>query len=454
MSLTEEEIDQILEGVSPDLREDAEETLKADYSNEGELIGIESEYAVVDSDFNPVSAEKRDKAIESLDFAEKEVGASMVELVTDSLAVDSLEDLYDELSSKEDRLVENMKDNDLHLVRHGVHPTVEIGDVPMSDGQRYQELVNHFDARRGEVEEFGDEPVRPEGADVVGAICATHLNVTAEDFDDAVEKANYLTMIQPWAMAMSGNSRIVEGKDTGYNSTRMSPMWEVNYNGVDNPQRHTQSGMADDYHEDIGDYLQSLSAIFPKDPEEREEADLVENGNAERWKDDRIKFYTGEGENENRGIVVEGRLGDNQPTAEEEIAYHGFLRGRLAYAQENDEPLIPIENARHNRDAAIQDGLDAEMFFWGEDGDNYNLVTGKPSERNLEEIKKAKEGLQYLGVDEAGYFNILEERLENGTPSDRQAEEYSEKREYMSSKEALSEIMPFVGKPEHDILEK
>lgn len=437
------EIEEILDGVHPNLRQDAREVLTADYSGDfEEKLGLESEYAVVDSGFNPATAQGRDRAVKPLSYAEKEVGAAMAELVTDPVSVGSLDQLYRELRTKEEGVVEALAREGLWAVRTGVHPTVEIGNVPLSEGDRYRELIDYFDSRNDRVKAFGDEPVRPEGADVVGGICATHLNIAAGSMEDAVEKANYLSMIQPWAVAMSGNSRIVEANDTGYNSPRMDPMWEANFNGVDNPQRKDQSGTMDGYLEDIGDYLQRLTAIFPAE-------NKVDEGVSEYWKDQRIKFYTGEEDEKNteKGIVVEARLGDVQPSAEEEVAYNGFLRGRLAYAQATGEELLPVDKRRENRKAATRDGLDAEMWYWGEESDGYRLVSGAPRKMNHAEIEKARQGLEELGIDESGYLDVLGERLEYGTPSENQAAEYRQKRREMPVEQALAESLPVLSPP-------
>jgi gamma-glutamyl:cysteine ligase YbdK (ATP-grasp superfamily) len=411
MVFSDEEINRILEEVDEDLHEDAREVLETDYSASSDRIraGLETEYQVVDV-FEPSSSEARDEAIKDLDFVHKEVGAGLAEAVTDPINLYSLEDLRRQLESKEEDLVEDVSEKDLSLVRYGIHPFAEIGDVELSQGERYQKLVNRFDDLRDERPMFGvNEKMDPNGADIVGMIGSTHLNIQAKDIPDAIEKANYLNMIQPEVVAMSGNSRIVEGKDTGFSDPRIK-LWEENYNAADNPNRKEQTGLVDPYLGDdvnvededmagIADYLSRMYSKF--------DSESLEAATGEYWKDVRIKFYDGNEEGHESGIVVEGRLPSVQPSVRDETGLHGYLIGRLVYAQENDEDLLPIEKLRENRENAIRDGPDAELWYFNDQGE---LEKQEAGSLIYKKVREAKEGLEIANIGDEGYLSRVVNR--------------------------------------------
>jgi xylose dehydrogenase (NAD/NADP) len=78
--------------------------------------------------------------------------------------------------------------------------------------------------------------------------------VQAASLDDAVEKANYAYMVAPYAVAMTGNARIVEGKDLGHPELRM-PIWErscdIRTPGQVAETVAPRAGKLDDYFDDF-----------------------------------------------------------------------------------------------------------------------------------------------------------------------------------------------------------
>ena len=156
------------------------------------------------------------------------------------------------------------------------------------------------------------------------------------------------------------------------------------------------------------------------------------------WKDVNIKF-----DRERGNAVVEMRPFSIQPSIREDLALSAFMMGRIAYAQENGEELMDIEKVNENREKAMYNGLDTELY-----GSSGELADATDVLEN--ELDYAREGLDSLGVD---YENFIEEeedifdvtfgkRLKYGkTPGDRSAEAYSQKRREMADREALSEVM-------------
>ena len=92
--------------------------------------------------------------------------------------------------------------------------------------------------------------------------------------------------------------------------------------------------------------------------------------------------------------------------------------GRLAYAQKQSEPLLPIECVRENRLSAMLYGMHRSMWFLPDDGAPRRLAY-KIGMRK--EIQKAKQGLCRLGLSKHLDAGLLEFILASGSPSDRLA---------------------------------
>lgn len=430
--------------IHPLIEEEVNSMLEAseEYENNEEMrVGIESEFGVLDG-FEGSSSEARDRGIEDVGFADRELGAAMAETQTDPMTLDSLSDLEIALGGRENILAEQMSEEGLSLIRYGTHPFVDVDNIQTTDRERYDVLVNTFDNLReqniGELPNFGkDEQIDPNTAAIPAGICSTQTNIQAEGFEDAVDKTNYAEMVLPYAIALSGNSRIVEGKDTGLSDTRMQ-LWEMNYNNSETPYK---VGPLEGYIQDSRDWFSRLDIYFE---DEDEDPDHLEDAISEHWKDVRIKLEE-DPDTEEEYPVVEVRPLSMQPSVAEETAVHGFMIGRIAYAQETDEDLILFEQVLANREKALMDGLSTEEMFYNREGRSEREDLGAVLD---EEISRAEEGLKYLGIEDPGYMNILRERLDQGTPSTQSADIFNGLRgQKHSTEEALRQSVPVIDEP-------
>ncbi len=389
-------------------------------------IGLETEYpTVLEGSLTPTPGEIRDRVIQDLDFADTEVGAHHVETRTDPIVIDSLEELYSVLAGRESELIDKASDNNIEVLRNGTNPFISFDNIEKTDKEKYDIVPGfHDEMRNGHVSDtFGiNEVVDPRNADIAGVISSAQTNIEASGLEDAVDKANLSYMITPYMVALSTNSRFIDGKDTGINDTRM-PLWEKSHD-IRSPEdlqtEDVSAGKIGSYYEDIRDYFDRVETEpFILDVEDA----AMDIGIGTFWKDARIKFnYEPE-----EGVyepVVESRAMSTQPTPEEEIAVHGFYIGRLIYAQQNQEDLLDIEKTNRNRYAAMHNGLDTKLY--DPQGDL------RDAEEVLEkELAKAEEGLELAGIDQSysgekydTFMDILYERLDTGVPSDLMAEEF------------------------------
>lgn len=392
-------------------------------------IGLETEYPAVDEDLEPLDPEIRNQVIEGLDFADVEVGGAQVEVRTDPMRPNSLAELEKEMRLIEQDLRDEAEVRGAEILRSGTHPFVDLDSIPTTDKPKYEEVPGFHDRHRnGHVQEsFGRiESIDPRDADLAAVINSTQTNVEAPDFGTAVDRANTTYMISPFMSALSANARFVDGKDTGFSDVRM-PLWEKSHDIRAEDQlgdETIEAGKLESYYEDLGGYF---SRVKEQPFILHEEEAALDIGIGTFWKDSRIKFKQ-EPENDRYDAIVESRVVSTQPTIPEEIAMHGFHVGRLAYSEmeelhgEGGEELMDIEKVNRNRYAAMHNGLDTRLY--GTDGELHDAT-----EVLEEELEKAEIGLEYAGIEDPGYMDLLYDRLDEGTPADLMAEGFNNARQ-------------------------
>jgi gamma-glutamyl:cysteine ligase YbdK (ATP-grasp superfamily) len=411
-------------------------------SSDGFRIGLETEYPAVDEDLEPLDPEVRNQVIDCLDFADVEVGGAQVEVRTDPMDPDSLEELENEMMEIERKLRQDAETQEAEIVRSGTHPFVDLDSIPTTDEPKYDEVPSFHDTHRGgHVQDtFGRrDSIDPRDADLAAVINSTQTNVEAPDVETAVDRANITYMISPFMSALSANARFVDGKDTGFADIRM-PLWEKSHDirtEGELTEEPVKAGKLQSYYDDLQDYFDRVKEQ-PFILHEEEEA--LDIGIGTFWKDSRIKFKQ-EPEKDRYDAIVESRVVSTQPTIPEEIAMHGFYVGRLAYSEmeqyhgEDGEELMDIGNVNRNRYAAMYNGLDTKLY--GTDGELQDAT-----EVLEEELEKAEIGLEYAGIEDPGYMDLLYDRLEEGTPSEQMAEDFYESLESGSSRDqALAESL-------------
>lgn len=424
-------------------RYDNSEALKA---------GFEMEYTLLDGSNEQASEQERDRIKErSPETLDSELAASVIEARTDPVVPESLGDLEQEMREKEALTADFAAEEGFDLLRYGTNPFPTVKEFERSggEGSRYDVFASFLDENRNDdmvTSSFGEkESFDPRDIHYSGMIASTQTNLQAGGLQDAVDKANLTYMFMPYAEAIGGNARIIEQKDTGVSDMRI-PLWKASADFRSDEEfendEEPRAGRIDSYYgkeegDDIEDYFERLDPIYVA-PDVDEAPDAVDQAIMNNWKDVNIKF-----DRERGNAVVEMRPFSIQPSIREDLALSAFMMGRIAYAQENGEELMDIEKVNENREKAMYNGLDTELY-----GSSGELADATDVLEN--ELDYAREGLDSLGVD---YENFIEEeedifdvtfgkRLKYGkTPGDRSAEAYSQKRREMADREALSEVM-------------
>lgn len=455
----EERIEEILEpereeAMNENAREQFKEVKQKDHeSPEGVTVGVEDELYILDEDGNPLDEERRDNVIgktgdfeelleevddleesdrEALELVDHELGEYMFEIASEPVRdIGNLAELQESVEAPLEAVGKIIDMKGFSIGRHGTIPAVDQNKVNRTSETKYEVVPNKYgDMRLDTVaEEFGEiDTVDPRSDDIPASICSTQLNMQADNLEDAVEKANIGYAIAPYVTALTGNSRFHDGGDLGVDDSRVE-LWEKAFDIGEFEKDEVDIGKLNEYFEDIDDVRDRMldQPRIMNDPDFEPFALDVAQGMY--WKDVRVKTVGSgeEGVEINDEAVVEFRQNSIQPTIEEDIAVHAFYIGRVAYEQEvvdgkYPEDLPDEDLVNENRSNTMSNGLDSELYAWDAvEGDQKY----EAEEVLREELDKARQGLEEVDIDDPGYLDILEDRLETGmTPSDEAAEEY------------------------------
>jgi len=394
--------------------------------NPGDLrVGLEVEYSVLSKEFSQATGECRDQIVKSNPgFADVELGAAQLEWRTDPLYLNqaglgALEDIF---IDNEGKIKESAREQGVHLLRAGSNPFVLIPEIERTNKTKYQQVPDyHNDSKRwGLYTKIGvgeDGVVDVRDAAIIALTNSVQCNLEASSFEDAIDKANRSFAIGPMAVALSGNARFLEEKDTGIADTRMIA-WEKSHDtrtALETEQgRITRIGLPGLYYQSLRDYFQRISCdpFILHDPEHAFQVGIGLN-----WRDTRIKFIED-------SVVVEFRPVSTQPTAKENIAIMLFYLGRLQWSSQHKEPLLDLKLVEQNREQAMYFGLSGS--FWTRKDNKRELL---PAEIALDlELKRAASGLKSFGFSNEEinyYFTVLHKRIaEKENPSDKLARQF------------------------------
>ena len=406
--------------VDSELQDSLRELRAIDFSRpesflEGLKLGFESEYFLDDGGKVP-SAAKRDGLVEKegYDWLTSELGAGMVEAVSEPLEVTELSEIECDIRKRKERIQGLASERGMALTDGATYPNLSLyGEIPLSksDDGRYQALIDYYlenGAQETDLVVKDEElPLNPAAPAMSAAI---HSNFQAGSLEEGVKMADYLLDIEPYTVALAGNCSSFGDLETGWNDFRIIP-WEESFNTEEDPDK---VGLPDEYYQDRG-VLSGISLVF--DPGEESSAkERLDAAIAENWADSRLKFYYGEDlkeyELENPTVVVEARLASMQDSPDREAAVHGFRAGALAYRMENGLPLLGIEKTEENRYSALKDGAEADSYHVVDEKESHDVVEADAEIALETELDRAREGLNYLGIeDDEGHLDLLEEDI-------------------------------------------
>jgi hypothetical protein len=379
-------------------------------------LGFETELHILDSNLRPAPQEVVQEIIgEDPVGRATELCGNQIELKTEPINGFSLDKLFGILKAQEDRLSKDLEEEGLKTIRIGALPNVNPHDVIVTNLERYHLVPGFHDQWRGEHIETLIGGVDFACAKAVGLFSSVQLNLQARSLEDGVDKVNRSLMIGPYVTALTGNARVVDGVDTGYNDIRMLA-WERSHDIRSITTTEKRVGLPSTYYQDFEDYAQRIrerSFIF--DLRDADPIDILLVGFGLNWRDTRLKIVK-----DNGGFrpVVEFRVMSTQPTIEEDLAGSMFYLGRLHWSQMTGEELNP--HYAFNRDQTLRFGMQAQIYDGGRLISDLRTLL-------LRELSRAEDGLVDLGFDRKecqGYLGLLRARSE--PPSSKFAREFNQ----------------------------
>lgn len=402
------------------------EIYQKDKDDKSVRIGFEFEYSVLDEDYKQASQSQRDRFLgikyAGKDFTAMELGAAQLEWTTDPIDITTadISSVENEAAVKERILIELANNLGLHLLRSGSNPLLPIADIVRSAKEKYIKSPDYHNEhkRPGMRTEIGNiEDVDVRDAAIVSILNSVQCNIEAKGFEDAIDKLNRSFAIGPMAVAMSGNSRFLEIKDTGLSDTRMTA-WEISHDDRTQHEFETDQplriGLPTEYYTDMKDYFGKI-ARYPFILRGFEVA--LYQGIGLNWRDTRVKVVE-------KSLVVEFRPVSMQPTIKESVALMLFYLGRLMWSRQQGESLLDLKLVKQNRDQATKMGLNA--LLWTQ---NEQEITRLPAtDVLLLEIERSQKGLETAGISTSSFvehFDILKKRIKDEeNPSDRLAKAF------------------------------
>jgi carboxylate-amine ligase len=323
-------------------------------------LGIEEELLLVDRDTRrlaPVAAD----VLAAMDAHERaashEVYAASIELRSPPRL--DAEDAARELAG----LRTAARQAGATLIGAGVHPAGELGDVPLVDKPRYR-LVGG--SMRGLVRRT------PE--------CALHIHVGMPDPDTAIRVFNSMRSYLPMLLALSANSPMWFGQDSGLASARFALVRSY-------PRRAVPRAF-----EDLDDYARTIAAVA-------EAGDLSDYTYV--WWDVRLHPRLG---------TIELRELDAQSRIADATAMGAFVQALARHLASEARTPEPSELIAESSFRASRDGVEATLL------DNGTLRPVRDiTRRALEEISAAA---RELGGEDS--LSQIEKLLDEGGGAGRQ----------------------------------
>jgi len=251
------------------------------------------------------------------------------------------------------------KKHGIRVMSLGADAMSRMDDTPRSGkpGDKYEKVPNYATKNSVGLPLMREMHLdhEPDGT-MPGGIYATQFNVAVESWDKAIKMADLATMTCPYVLAMVGNSRIINGIDTGWNETR-SEMWSRTH---ELPMGR-RSFIPEKYFGSIEGYLEHISK-FPLILEADSFQSAMAIAVGMTWTPGKIKPELNENL-EVEGLLFEFRAVPAQLTPVENTAATLFAYGRTLWGLQEDEPLIEMDKTEKNKEAAIRQGLNAEAYY-------------------------------------------------------------------------------------------
>ncbi|MBU3935067.1 hypothetical protein KJ909_00145 [Patescibacteria group bacterium] len=355
--------------------------------------GLEVEYGLIErSDWNQCPQKKRDDIIARTGgYADVELGAAQIEIRTEPFCLEDggSEVLLDQLESRDATINQHAQDLNLYLISHGTNPFVATRGIERTALSKYVLVPNHHNNYQRSQDTFvgNGQKIDIGDAAIIGITNSVQANIEAADAGDAVDMVNRSFAIGPMAVSFFANARFLEGKDTGIQDIRMIA-WEISHDTRNEDDLKagniTRVGLPGCYYDSLNGYFDHILK-YPFILDAPEAAMAV--GIGLNWQDSRIKVI-------GDSLVAEFRPVSTQATPQLNFCAMMFYVGRLLWAKDHQEQLLPMIKVQQNRNEAMYFGSQAKL--WTNVGIGIKRIPA--GEAKVIEVKRAEEALASRGI--------------------------------------------------------
>ncbi|MFJ6699466.1 glutamate--cysteine ligase [Streptomyces sp. NPDC091272] len=343
--------------------------------SDGTTIGVEEEFFLVDRRTR-LPADRATQVVRTsrdrlgAEHVAAEIARTMIETV--SAVCHDGDQLSRELSRLRRGASKEAARHGCLLVASGVPPLGEGGPPPLQDDTRYRSMARRFGPL------VHDQ-----------AVCACHVHVGVPDPEEAVQVVNHLRPWLPVLLALSCNSPVWRGEDTGYASWRTSVWGRWPTAG---PPPYLES--ASHYEELVSGLTESGAALDPA-----------------------MLFWFAR---PSRHVpTVEVRLADVMPTARETVAYALVVRALVTAA---------LDDIRQGRPVPQVDGTLLAAACWqaakegvrGRALDLSGRAGASTMARRVQELRGRTEDWYHSDSERRTVSVWLDASVTHGTGADRQ----------------------------------
>jgi gamma-glutamyl:cysteine ligase YbdK (ATP-grasp superfamily) len=385
------------------------------------MVGIETEYLVVDEHDRLISEARRNRVLEELDHSSPELGVSTLETHTDPvppIGDDGTCSLLHEMQRIEQQTIAAAERQGCALVRMGAYPGAFAKLAVTQQPDRYQRLMDISHELHGVESEpapriqIGTIELPRERCTIMSGCQSIHINMQVTAGEQAITLLNRSIELVPYLLALSANSPLMNCQPSGYKEFRV-PLWEPLFTfphidaayGV-NTRR---TGFPDYYYRGWDDYWRDVGRklYMTHDPEEAFDSNVKQF-----WRTVRLKPCPGTPTD----CLLEVRAFSTQPTLAEDAALYLLLVALLRHSLDNPRPLLPIAYTKVNFDQASRHGLDALLYVSDSAG---NLMQRPAAAIAAELVTQAIETWRNVSPKAADLMDLLYQRTtaEGMTPA-------------------------------------
>lgn len=380
-----------------------------------EVLGVETEYLIVDAEGNLIPESVRNGILASLSHGSPELGSSTLETHTEPVSfMDAGQRVLEELERVEGATIEAARRMGCRLVRIGTYPGLFQDLAITQEPQRYQLLMDTCHAMHGESApiQVGEITLPQERCYAMAGCQSIHLNIQLPAGQLAVQLLNKAIELVPTLVALGAHASIMNCQPSGFMEYRI-PLWEPLFTfpkvdaqfGVDT----CRTGLPDRYYMDWDDYWSDVGEkLFLGDELDR----AFESNMKNFWRTVRIKpCPCGE-----HDCLLELRALSTQPTFAEDAAFYMLICALLHDRDWSTRPLLPMKFVQANLTAASKHALHAQLYVVNQSG----LITRQPAVEVVRRLLNEASAIwRRSSASAADLVNLLRPRLDPyvGTPA-------------------------------------